>query len=48
MYHLFHISTTAFAPAILSDLEEEEVPNSGQHTLNIFLQKAMNNMEEVY
>src|SRR5882724_7084646 len=33
--------------SILSDLsEEEEVPNSGQHTLNIFLQKAMNNMEE--
>ena len=33
--------------SILSDLsEEEEVPNSDQHTLNIFLQKAMNNMEE--
>jgi len=33
--------------SILSDLsEEEEVPNSDQHTLNISLQKAMNNMEE--
>src|SRR5882724_11417873 len=33
--------------SILSDLsEEEDVPNSDQHTLNIFLQKAMNNMEE--
>ena len=32
--------------SILSDLSEEDVPNSDQHTLNIFLQKAMNNMEE--
>src|SRR5882724_10643209 len=32
--------------SILSDLSEEEVPNSDQHTLNIFLQKAMNNMEK--
>src|SRR5882724_11649868 len=33
--------------SILSDLsEEEDVPNSDQHTLNIFLQKAMKNMEE--
>jgi len=32
--------------SILSDIsEEEDVPNSDQHTLNIFLQKAMNNME---
>src|SRR5882724_3114421 len=32
--------------SILSDLSEEEVSNSDQHTLKIFLQKAMNNMEE--
>src|SRR5882724_9484229 len=32
--------------SILYDLSEEDVPNSDQHTLNIFLQKAMNNMEE--
>ena len=31
--------------SILSDISEEDVPNSDQHTLNIFLQKAMNNME---
>jgi len=31
--------------SIPSDLSED-VPNSDQHTLNIFLQKAMNNMEE--
>src|SRR5882724_66192 len=32
--------------SILSDLSEEDVPNSDQYTLNIFLQKVMNNMEE--
>jgi len=32
--------------SILSDISEEDVPDSDQHTLNIFLHKAMNNMEE--
>jgi len=32
--------------SILSDLSQKEVPNSDHHTLNIFLQKVMNNMEE--
>jgi len=30
----------------LTSQKKKDVPNSDQHTLNIFLQKAMNNMEE--
>ena len=31
--------------SILSNISEEDVPNSDQHTLNIFLQKAVKKME---